>query len=114
MVEDDPDTLRVMGRLLGGRGHCVTPASDVASARQAAEAGEFDLVISDLGLPDGSGIDLMKSLTAIRPVPGIALSGHGMDDDIGRSRDAGFTAHLTKPVEFPELEAAIARVTRRE
>ncbi|WP_435016397.1 ATP-binding protein [Tundrisphaera sp. TA3] len=110
LVEDNADTLRVMSRLLAGRGHKVTTAADVASALRADQAGEFDLIVSDLGLPDGSGIDLMKILHARRPVPAIALSGFGMDDDLARSREAGFAAHLTKPVEFPDLEATIRRV----
>ena len=111
LVEDNADTLRVMSRLLKGRGHRVTLAEDMASALSAAKLGEFDLVISDLGLPDGNGIDLMKEIRAHRMTPGIALSGFGMDDDLGKSREAGFDAHLTKPVQFTELEAAILRVT---
>ena len=71
-------------------------------ARRSAEAGEFDLIISDIGLPDGSGLDLMRRLRAgAGRSPAIALTGYGMEEDIRRSREAGFAAHLTKPIDFP-------------
>jgi CheY-like chemotaxis protein len=82
----------------------------VASALRFAEAGPFDLVISDIGLPDASGYDLMKQLKTRHGMQGIALSGYGMDEDVRRGRDAGFVDHVTKPVNFPQLEAAIERV----
>ncbi len=77
-----------------------------------ADGHEFDLLISDLGLPDGSGLDLIRKLRASRmtPIAGIALSGYGMDDDLRSSREAGFLEHLIKPIDFPGLEAAIRRV----
>src|SRR5690606_18496870 len=64
---------------------------------------------SDIGLPDGTGVDLMLELKKRNPLPGIALSGFGMQQDIDRSREAGFIEHLTKPVSFTELQAVIAR-----
>ena len=115
LVEDNLDTLRVMARLLLGRGHVVVRADSVASALAAAEDGEFDLLVSDLGLPDGSGLDLIRGIRALRlgqTMPGIALSGYGLDDDIRRSQEAGFLEHLVKPVDFTALEAAIRRVAR--
>ena len=69
----------------------------------------FDLLITDLGLPDGSGHDLIGRLRAIRPIKGIVLSGYGMDSDVARSRTAGFAEHLTKPVQIALLLAAIDR-----
>jgi len=112
LVEDNLDTLRVMERLLKRKGHVVIPAESVATGLQEAEGREFDLLISDLGLADGSGLDLIRSLDQARPspIPGIALSGYGMDEDVRRSREAGFLEHLIKPVDFPTLEAAINRV----
>ena len=68
------------------------------------------MVISDLGLPDGSGLDVMRHLSARGPVKGIALSGYGREDDVRRAREAGFASHLTKPVDFPGLEDEIRRV----
>jgi signal transduction histidine kinase/ActR/RegA family two-component response regulator len=110
LVEDDEATARVLTRLLRSRGHDVTAARTVAEALKAAQAAEFDLVISDIGLPDGNGLELMRRLRATRPLPGIALSGFGMDDDVRKSREAGFREHLTKPVDFDSLEATLLRV----
>ncbi|WP_435010975.1 ATP-binding protein [Tundrisphaera lichenicola] len=110
LVEDDAVTLKVMARLLVGRGHDVATAETVASASLAVEQSDFDLLISDLGLPDGSGLDLIQQLRARGPILGIALTGHGMDGDIQRSFDAGFTEHLTKPIDFKMIEEAIDRV----
>jgi PAS domain S-box-containing protein len=112
LVEDNLDTLRVMDRLLTKKGHAVISADSVQAALRLAQGHEFDLLISDLGLADGSGLDLIRKLAESRPslIPGIALSGYGMDEDLRRSRDAGFLEHLIKPVDFPSLEAAIRRV----
>jgi CheY-like chemotaxis protein len=111
VVEDEPATLRLMARLLGRLGHEVTTADSIAHAVGAVEAGEFDLVISDIGLPDGSGLDLMRRIVSRQgPRPAIALTGYGMEEDIRRSREAGFTAHLTKPIDFAKLEAIIRQV----
>ena len=68
------------------------------------------MLISDLGLPDGSGYEILSRLGAARTMPGIAMSGYGMDEDIRRSREAGFTEHLVKLIEIPQLIAAIRRV----
>ncbi|MFL6290566.1 MAG: ATP-binding protein [Thermoanaerobaculia bacterium] len=114
LVEDHADTAAAMADLLGTLGHEVTVAGSVAGAREAAQGRELelDLVISDLGLPDGSGLDLMPELAA-HGLRGIALSGYGMDEDIQRSREAGFTSHLTKPVTLQMLQEAILQATRR-
>jgi len=111
VVEDEPATLRLMARLLRGLGHDVTEAATIAAAYEAFDAGEFELVVSDIGLPDGTGLDLMRRVLALRGrVPAIALTGYGMEDDIVRSREAGFTAHMTKPIDFTKLEAMIRQV----
>jgi CheY-like chemotaxis protein len=100
-----------MARLLRGLGHAVTAAGAIASGCEAFEAGEFDLIVSDIGLPDGTGLDLMRRVVALRgPVPSIALTGYGMEEDIVRSREAGFTTHMTKPIDFTNLEAMIRQV----
>jgi PAS domain S-box-containing protein len=113
LVEDDPVTLRVMAKLLRGIGHTVTTADTAAGALAVATA-DFDVVIGDLGMPDGSGIELMRRLREEHGLCGIALTGFGADEDIARGREAGFVAHLTKPVDFPRLVAAIGRaVTSR-
>ena len=109
LVEDDADTRRILARLLRGRGCDVTTAGGVAEAVGFADQSSFDLLISDLGLPDGTGNDLLELLGDRRPPAAIALSGSGMDEDLQRSRAAGFDEHLIKPVDFPTLEAAVRR-----
>src|SRR5512147_171797 len=101
-----------MTQLLSESGHEVIAAASCATAQALVGAGppSFDLVICDIGLPDGSGLDLMRRLRARRPIPGIAVSGYGMDEDVARSREAGFVAHLTKPIDFPTLDGVIQRV----
>ena len=108
LVEDHEDTRRNMTRLLSALSHQVTPAPNAAAALLQAAKAPFDLVISDIGLPDESGLELMKKLKARHKLRGICLSGYGMDEDIARSREAGFLEHLTKPINFERLEAAIA------
>ena len=110
LVEDHSDTQEMMVRLLEGYGHRVQTANCVNRALKVAATGEFDLVISDLGLPDGSGLDLMHQLRTRHGIRGIALSGYGMDDDVQRSREAGFAHHLTKPISPDDLEAVIGQV----
>jgi PAS domain S-box-containing protein len=111
VVEDEPATRRLMARLLRGLGHEVTTAGTIAAALEVSEAGGLDLIVSDIGLPDGSGLDLMQRVVSRRgPVPAIALTGYGMEEDIRRSQEAGFTAHLTKPIDFAKLEAMIRQV----
>ncbi|MFL6290565.1 MAG: ATP-binding protein, partial [Thermoanaerobaculia bacterium] len=109
LVEDHADTAEAMADLLRALGHEVTVAGSVGSALGAAEAraGRIDLVVSDLGLPDGSGLDLMRELSGRYGLKGIALSGYGMEEDVQRSREAGFSKHLTKPVDLQALKAAI-------
>jgi PAS domain S-box-containing protein len=113
-IEDHGDTARTMKRLLERHGHQVQTAGDVATALQIVDRSPFDLLISDLGLPDGSGADLMREVRARHPdLKGIALSGYGMEADVQRSREAGFAEHLTKPVRVEELQMAISRVANR-
>jgi CheY-like chemotaxis protein len=110
VVEDHEPTLQVLTRLLIRAGHDVTTANSVASARAIAATNRFDCVVSDLGLPDGTGIELMESLRAIHGLSGVALSGYGMEEDVRRSEQAGFVAHLVKPVNFNELRRALRRI----
>ncbi|MFN2624378.1 MAG: response regulator, partial [Chthoniobacterales bacterium] len=72
---------------------------------------QLDLLVSDLRLPDGNGMQVMRELSKISDAKGIAVSGYGMDEDLQRSREAGFSAHLTKPVNVQELTRAIREVT---
>ena len=108
LVEDHIDTARQLQRLLERMGHQVTQAGGVQAALECAhQQRDFDLLISDLGLPDGSGHDLMRELLKQSTIPGIALSGFGMESDIRESLAAGFRRHLTKPVDWTELKATV-------
>ncbi len=109
LVDDHHDTCAALEKLLARRGHLVAVSHDVRSAMEAAVRNKFDLLISDIALPDGTGMDLMMQLRAIANVPGIAISGFGNDGDIGRSLQAGFSEHLIKPIRLDNLEAAIER-----
>ncbi|MEO7414797.1 MAG: ATP-binding protein [Opitutaceae bacterium] len=107
LVEDHQATSIVLARLLKRRGFAVVVAASVAQAVKAAEAHKFDLVVSDIGLPDGDGYSLMTTLRERYQLPGIAVTGYGMQGDIERSEAAGFIAHVTKPVSVRALEAAL-------
>jgi signal transduction histidine kinase/CheY-like chemotaxis protein len=110
LVDDHPDTCAALERLLKLRGHSVAAAHSMRGALEIAGQDSFDLLISDVGLPDGNGMDLLRYLRAQQPIRGIAISGFGMDADINKSLEAGFSDHLVKPVKLEKLEAAIARV----
>ena len=112
LVEDHADTAEAMADLLSLMGHQVTTAGTVAAALETVRRERFDLLLSDLGLPDGSGLDVMREISHNGGIPGIALSGYGMEDDVLRSHEAGFSKHLTKPVTLPALEAAIRQTLR--
>jgi hypothetical protein len=109
LVEDDHDSNYVMTKLLKAVGHDVVPAGDCASALARAAESSFDVMVCDLGLPDGSGLDVMAKVrdSGIR---GIALTGYGSDNDIQASRDAGFDLHLTKPVTTEQIVQAIEKL----
>jgi CheY-like chemotaxis protein len=112
LVEDHAPTRAAMERLLRRRRYRVLLAVSVAEARRAAAREKIDLVISDIGLPDGSGYALMAELQERHQIPGIALSGYGMEDDIAQSQAAGFAVHLIKPVGIQALDKALAIVAR--
>jgi CheY-like chemotaxis protein len=121
LVEDHSDTAEQLTRLLKRAGHEVTWACSVREAREliAAKAertpeDDFNILISDLGLPDGTGHDLMRDLVGHHPIPGIALSGYGMVDDIRNSMAAGFSRHITKPVDWQELKVAIQKLAAQD
>jgi PAS domain S-box-containing protein len=114
LVEDHSDTRRSMESLLARHKHWVKSAASAHEALELAANNEFDLVISDLGLPDQSGLELMKELRDRFGLRGIGVSGYGMETDIAESRAAGFTCHLIKPVSMDRLRQAIAEVERQK
>ena len=114
LVDDHQDTCAALEKLLVRRGHLVAATHNVRSAMEAAVRNRFDLLISDIALPDGSGMELMMQLHAISKMPGIAISGFGNYGDIEKSLKAGFSEHLIKPVKLEKLEAAMERAIAAE
>ena len=110
LVEDHADSAEALELGLSSAGYRVIVATSVQSALSHRYE-EFDVVVSDLGLPDGSGLEVMRGLRDRRPVPGIALSGFGAASDVLSSRDAGFQRHLVKPVDLSQLIESIEMVT---
>jgi PAS domain S-box-containing protein len=110
LVEDHPDTAKLMGRLLKAEGFEVTKAASVGSALLAMETNHFDILMSDLGLPDGTGYDLLQQLRSRgKHIRAIALSGYGSVEHIRQSLASGFVEHLTKPVTFEAVRHALVR-----
>jgi CheY-like chemotaxis protein len=114
VVDDHKDTCTGMKMVLERRGYDITVAHTADQAAEKARSHEFDLLISDIGLPDRSGYDLMRELQATRHVPGIAISGFGMEHDVTKAKAAGFAEHLTKPINFERLEEAIRSLLELE
>jgi two-component system OmpR family response regulator len=109
-VEDQPDTLKVMARLLRDEGHEVVTASCCDDARRAAREHVFDLLIVDRMLPDGAGIELLAEMRERHAVAGIVISGHAGETEESAARRAGYAAYLTKPIQFRDLAEAIRRI----
>ena len=109
VVEDHADTARGLAMYLRGIGHEVHVALDVRSARQLATEIDYDILLSDIGLPDGNGWELLEELSARRPIKAIAMSGYNTDNDRARSKAAGFAEHLPKPLTPEDLDQAFVR-----
>ena len=109
MVDDDEDTRVVLSRLLTKCGHEIIAVESVEAALKKLEE-QFDALISDIGLPDGSGYDLMREAKRRQSLKGIALSGFGAEEDVRRSKEAGFDYHMTKPVNFQDLRALLRQI----
>jgi signal transduction histidine kinase/ActR/RegA family two-component response regulator len=110
MIEDHKDTALVMARMLEDMGHHVVPANSVASAIDVLTREKFDLIISDIGLPDGNGVSLIHAVRAFCSAPAIALTGYGMREDVERCLKAGFNKHITKPVTLETIRQVIAEI----
>jgi signal transduction histidine kinase len=107
VVDDHVDTCTGMRMMLERRGYDITVAHSAGQAVEKTQEADFDLLISDIGLPDRSGYELMSELRQSKGLIGIALSGFGMETDVTKARDAGFSEHLTKPINFDRLDQAI-------
>ena len=109
LVEDHLDTAMALSRLLRLAGYRVGTAGGVQDALRMCAAERFDLLISDIGLPDGTGHELMRELADRYGAKGIVVSGYGDEHELAKSRAAGFVEHLTKPITLESLQAAIER-----
>ncbi len=110
LVEDHADTAMLLRMALRKRGYDVETAGTMAAGEKTASEQVFDALISDIALPDGSGLELLRRVRARSPTPAIALSGFGTEVDVQRSREAGFAEHLVKPVDVATLDRAIRKL----
>jgi CheY-like chemotaxis protein len=112
LLEDHADSAEVMARILRSLGHSVEVGGTIAEGLAALRARTFDLVLSDIGLPDGTGLEFIAQARAFCSTPMIAITGYGMEDDVTKHHDAGFLRQLTKPIRYDQLEEAIADFAR--
>jgi CheY-like chemotaxis protein len=110
VVEDHSDTLEALSRLLNHFGHEISTADDARSALDMINSKEFDVVLCDIALPDGTGYDIVAEAKRKRPVKAVALSGFAAHNDIERGKKAGFDFHLAKPVDFHELRSLLGQI----
>ncbi|MGF1633244.1 MAG: response regulator [Phycisphaerae bacterium] len=110
LVEDHIESAKVLARILSSDGFDIEYVTTAGRALEVLDEKPFDVVISDLGLPDMSGYELMREIRSRRDLPGIALSGFGTDKDVSESLAAGFNSHLTKPVNLKELDEALTDI----
>ena len=110
IVEDHPDTNLSLQWLLRREGYEVLSAVNMKEGIEMAGKHSIDLLISDIGLPDGTGWEMMQSISAQKALKAIALSGFGTEDDKRRSKEAGFLEHLTKPYNIPELKSTVEKL----
>ena len=112
IVEDHKDTREALQSLLRKRGHTVLGASDMESALALSREAPYDLLMCDLQLPDGDGLDLLKALREERKIVAVAMSGHCAPSDFVRSKAAGFLTHLIKPYDLNDIQSALALAQR--
>jgi CheY-like chemotaxis protein len=115
-VDDSADTVAVLSRLLEAKGLQVRQAVRVSQALQLARQEPPDVVITDIGMPDQDGYDLLNEIHAdprLRNVPVIAATGYVGSSEQTRMAEMGFAATLSKPFELDELLRALAHVRRR-
>jgi len=108
--ERHSDTLEALSRLLSHFGHEISVADRAQNALNIIDSKEFDVVLCDIALPDGSGYEVIAEAKRKRPVKAVALTGFGGTEDIERGKEAGFDFHLTKPVDFHELRAVLGQI----
>jgi CheY-like chemotaxis protein len=107
IVEDHPDSRKYLQLLLQAKGHSVRAAKSITEAKALFEQEEPQVLISDIGLPDGSGCDLLRELRPSRSLYAIAMSGYGTAADLHNSSAAGFHRHIVKPFMPDRLDALL-------
>jgi PAS domain S-box-containing protein len=110
LVEDHRDTRRTLSRLLTHFGHEVLAANNVRSALEIIASGELDVLLCDIGLPDGSGYEVISQAKRKQPIKAVALTGFGTEEDVRRSKEAGFDFHLVKPIDLHELQTVLDKM----
>jgi DNA-binding response OmpR family regulator len=113
LVEDHADSAFALKRALGQSGHDVILASTVADAKALVSSGPFELILCDIGLPDGTGFDFIRQVRTFCNVPAVALTGFGMESDVKECLDAGFNMHLTKPINLQRLNDVVQTLTAK-
>jgi PAS domain S-box-containing protein len=114
LVEDNPDSLRALAMSLSMLGYEVRPANSLRAALAAAANDGYDIIVSDLELGDGTGLDLLSSLGPGRAVPAIALTGYGSEEDRKMCLEGGFAMHMVKPVQTRQLNEAIRSIIQKQ
>jgi len=110
LVEDHQDTRHTLSRLLTHFGHQVVTADNIQKALEILASGPIDVLLCDIGLPDGTGYEVISRAGEKRPNKAVAITGFGTEDDIRRSREAGFDLHLVKPIDLHELQTVLEKV----
>ncbi|HMH44488.1 MAG TPA: ATP-binding protein [Pyrinomonadaceae bacterium] len=110
LIEDHNDTRQTLSRLLTHFGHQISVADNTQSALEIVQSQKFDVVLSDIGLPDGSGYDVISQVKRKQPVKAVAITGFGTDEDVRRGKEAGFDFHLIKPIDVHELRNVLDQV----
>jgi CheY-like chemotaxis protein len=107
VVDDHADSLEITARLLEMEGYHVVTAASCEEALESAKTARCDLLVTDLGLPDGTGMELLEQMNALYPIPGVAMTAHGESWYLDGARQGGFAKHLFKPFAFSDLLAAV-------
>ncbi len=107
VVENHPDTLKYLAMYLGQIGHTVVAARSMEEALAALPDADCDVLISDIGLPDGDGWELLRRARLPRPIYAIAMSGFGLNADRVQSKAAGYRHHILKPFDPDDLDALL-------
>jgi PAS domain S-box-containing protein len=110
LVEDHGDTRQTLSRLLSHFGHQISIADNRQSALEIVQSQKFDVVLSDIGLPDGTGYEVIAQAKRNQPIKAVAITGFGTNEDVRRGKEAGFDFHLVKPIDFHELRTVLDQV----